>query len=40
MGALKALLIVNEHLESELMELQAARATGVTVESRADQSLH
>ena len=40
MGALKALLIVNEHLESELMELQAARATGVTVESRTDQSLH
>jgi hypothetical protein len=40
MGALKALLIVNEHLESELMELKAARATGVTVESRTDQSLH
>ena len=40
MGVLKALLIVNEHLESELMELKAARATGVTVESRADQSLH
>jgi hypothetical protein len=40
MGALKALLIVNEHLEWELMELKAARATGVTVESRADQSLH
>jgi hypothetical protein len=26
MGALKALLIVNEHLESELMELKVARA--------------
>jgi hypothetical protein len=33
-GALKALLIVNEHLEAELMELQAATATGGTMESR------
>jgi hypothetical protein len=40
MGALKALLIVNQHLESELMELQAAMATGGTMESRTDQSLH
>jgi hypothetical protein len=40
MGALKALLIVNEHLEAELMELQAAMATGGTMESRTDQSLH
>jgi len=39
-GALEALLILNEHLESELMELQAAMATGGTVESRTDQSLH
>jgi hypothetical protein len=39
-GALKALLILNEHLEAELMELQAAMATGATVESRTDQSLH
>ena len=36
-GALKALLIVNEHLEAKLMELQAG---GGTVESRTDQSLH
>ena len=39
-GALKALLILNEHLEAELMELQAAMATGGTMESRTDQSLH
>jgi hypothetical protein len=36
-GALKALLILNEHLEAKLMELQAG---GGTVESRTDQSLH
>ena len=30
-GALKALLIVNEHLEAELVELQAAMAMGGTV---------
>jgi hypothetical protein len=41
MGALKALLIVNKHLESEkLMELQVAMATSVTVQSRTDHSLH
>jgi hypothetical protein len=40
MGALKALLIVNEHLEAELVELQAAMATGAIVVSRTDQSLH
>jgi hypothetical protein len=40
MGALKALLIVNEHLEAQLVEVHAAMATGVTVESRTDQSLH
>ena len=28
MGALKALLIVNEHFEAEIVELQAAMATG------------
>ena len=39
-GALKALLILNEHLEAELMELQAAMASGGTMESRTDQSLH
>jgi hypothetical protein len=38
-GALKALLIVNEHLEAELLELQSAMATGGTMESGADQSL-
>jgi hypothetical protein len=30
-GAVKAPLILNEHLEAELMELQAAMATGGTV---------
>jgi hypothetical protein len=30
-GAVKALLILNEHLEAELMELQAAMATGGTL---------
>jgi hypothetical protein len=39
-GALKALLILNEHLEAKLMELQAAMATGGIMESRTDQSLH
>ena len=39
-GALKALLILNEHLEAELMELRAAMATGGTRASRTDQSLH
>ena len=39
-GALEALLILNEHLEAELMELRAAMATGGTMESRTDQSLH
>ena len=39
-GALKALLIVNEHLEAELLELQSAMATGGAMESGADQSLH
>jgi len=39
-GALKALLILNEHLEAQLVELQAAMATGGTMESRTDQSLH
>jgi hypothetical protein len=40
MGALKALLILNEHLEAELMELQAAMATGGTMESRIEPFLH
>jgi hypothetical protein len=39
-GALEDLLILNEHLEAELMELRAAMATGGTMESRTDQSLH
>ena len=39
-GAVKALLILNEHLEAELMELQAAMASGGTVESRSDESMH
>jgi len=39
-GALRALMLVNEQLEAELMELQAAMATGGTIESRTDQSLH
>ena len=40
MGALKALFIVNEHLEAKLMEFQAALATGETMECRTDQTLH
>ena len=40
MGALKALLLVNEHLEAEIVELHAAMATGGTMESRTDQSLY
>jgi hypothetical protein len=32
-GALKALLIVNEYLEAELMELRAAMETGRTMEN-------
>jgi hypothetical protein len=39
-GAVKALLILNEHLEAELVELQAAMAPGATMESRIDQPLH
>ena len=39
-GALEALLILNEHLEAELMELRAAMATGGTLQCRIDQSLH
>jgi hypothetical protein len=38
-GALKALLILNEHLEAELMELKAAMATGGTMESRSDETM-
>ncbi len=32
-GALKALLIVNEHLEEELIELRAAMEKGRTMEN-------
>jgi hypothetical protein len=39
-GALRALMLVNEQLESELKELQAVMAMGVIVLSRTDQSLH
>lgn len=39
-GALRALMLVNEQLESELVELQAALAAFGTVERRPDQSLH
>jgi hypothetical protein len=39
-GALRALMLVNEQLESELEELQAVMAMGVIVLSRTDQSLH
>ena len=39
-GALRALLLVNEHLESELEELQAVIAMGGILERRTDQSLH
>ena len=39
-GALKALLIVNEHLEAELLESPSAMAMGGTVESRSDESMH
>ncbi len=38
-GALKALLLVNEHLEAELAELYAAAATQGIVE-RGDRVLH
>ena len=38
-GALKALMLVNEVLESELNELQAAMRAGETTR-RTDQSLH
>jgi hypothetical protein len=39
-GALKALLIVNEQLEKELSEIQAAMAPSETTESRTDPSVH
>ena len=39
-SALRALMLVNEQLESELEELQAVMAMGVIVLSRTDQSLH
>jgi len=39
-GAVKALLILNEHLEAKLVEMQAAMATGRTMVGRLDQSLH
>ena len=38
-GALKALLMVNEHLEAELQQLYAAVALGGTFE-RGDNVLH
>jgi hypothetical protein len=39
-GAVKALMLVNEVLESQLEELQAAMRTGNTSAGRTDQSLH
>jgi hypothetical protein len=39
-GSLRALMLVNEQLESELVELHAALAAIGTVERRTDQSLH
>jgi replication-associated recombination protein RarA len=38
-GALKALMLVNEHLEAELQQLHAAAAHGAVVE-RATSVLH
>ena len=39
MGALKALLLVNEHLEAEIRQLHAAAAHGVTA-GRGSAVLH
>jgi hypothetical protein len=39
-GALRALMLVNEQLESELQELRAMIAMGGILERRTDQSLH
>lgn len=39
-GALRALMLVNEQLESELVELQTAMAALGALERRTDQTLH
>jgi hypothetical protein len=39
-GAVKALMLVNEVLESQLEELQAAMRTDEILARRTDQSLH
>ena len=40
MGALRALMLLNEQLELELVELHTAMATIGTVDRRTNQSLH
>ena len=39
-GALRALMLVNEYLEGELLAMQAALATGERSRRRANYSLH
>jgi hypothetical protein len=39
-GAIRALMLVNEHLEGELVAMQAAMATGGRSRRRANYSLH
>ena len=39
-GALRALMLVNEYLESELVAMHAARTTGGRSRRRANCSLH
>ena len=39
-GAVKALMLVNEVLESQLEELKSAMGTGATLARRTDRSLH
>jgi hypothetical protein len=39
-GAVKALMLVNEVLESQLEELKSAMRTDATLARRADRSLH
>jgi hypothetical protein len=39
-GAIRALMLVNEHLEGELVAMHAAMATGGRSRRRANYSLH
>ena len=39
-GALRALMLVNERLETELAELRTAMETGTSVANRVELSLH